>query len=143
MGMKNRFQEAIQNVQRQRHLARRSVAMVLVLAMLTAMSVSWRLHQDGIALAADDTRYYCGKEEHKHTDDCYIEGTEPICGYEEGEIVEETMDSADDAGTVTPALRTGTKPGASRKVSPPRRKSRSRKWCCTTTPRIATRKKRC
>lgn len=98
MGMKNRFQEAIQNVQRQRHLARRSVAMVLVLAMLTAMSVSWRLHQDGIALAADDTRYYCGKEEHKHTDDCYIEGTEPVCGYEEGEIVEETMDSADDAG---------------------------------------------
>lgn len=88
MEMKNRFQEAIQNVQRQRHLARRSVAMVLVLAMLTAMSVSWRLHQDGIALAADDTRYYCGKEEHKHTDDCYIEGTEPICGYEEGEIVE-------------------------------------------------------
>lgn len=72
--------------------------MVLVLAMLTAMSVSWQLHQDGIALAADDTRYYCGKEEHKHTDDCYIEGTEPICGYEEGEIVEETMDSADDAG---------------------------------------------
>lgn len=98
MEMKNRFQEAIQNVQRQRHLARRSVAMVLVLAMLTAMSVSWRLHQDGIALAADDTRYYCGKEEHKHTDDCYIEGTEPLCGYEEGEIVEETMDSADDAG---------------------------------------------
>lgn len=98
MEMKNRFQEAIQNVQRQRHLARRSVAMVLVLAMLTAMSVSWRLHQDGIALAADDMRYYCGKEEHKHTDDCYIEGTEPVCGYEEGEIVEETMDSADDAG---------------------------------------------
>lgn len=98
MEMKNRFQEAVQNVQRQRHLARRSVAMVLVLAMLTAMSVSWRLHQDGIALTADDTRYYCGKEEHKHTDDCYIEGTEPICGYEEGEIVEETMDSADDAG---------------------------------------------
>lgn len=98
MEMKNRFQEAVQNVQRQRHLARRSVAMVLVLAMLTAMSVSWRLHQDGIALAADDTRYYCGKEEHKHTDDCYIEGTEPVCGYEEGEIVEETMDSADDAG---------------------------------------------
>lgn len=98
MEMKNRFQEAIQNVQRQRHLARRSVAMVLVLAMLTAMSVSWRLHQDGIALAADDTRYYCGKEEHKHTDDCYIEGTEPLCGYEEGEIVEEAMDSADDAG---------------------------------------------
>ena len=98
MEMKNRFQEAIQNVQRQRHLARRSVAMVLVLAMLTAMSVSWRLHQDGIALAADDTRYYCGKEELKHTDDCYIEGTEPICGYEEGEIIEETMDSADDAG---------------------------------------------
>ena len=98
MEMKNRFQEAVQKIQQERHLARRTVAMVLVLAMLTAMSVSWRLHQDGIALTADDTRYYCGKEEHKHTDDCYIEGTEPICGYEEGEIVEETMDSADDAG---------------------------------------------
>ena len=98
MGMKNRFQEAVQNVQRQRHLARRSLAMVLVLAMLTSMSVSWRLHQDGIALTADDARYYCGKEEHKHTDDCYIEGTEPVCGYEEGEIVEEAMDLADDAG---------------------------------------------
>ena len=98
MEMKNRFQEAVQKIQQERHLARRTVAMVLVLAMLTAMSVSWRLHQDGIALAADDTRYYCGKEEHKHTDDCYIEGTEPVCGYEEGEIVEETMDSADDAG---------------------------------------------
>lgn len=97
MGMKNRFQEAVQNVQRQRHLARRSLAMVLVLAMLTSMSVSWRLHQDGIALTADDTRYYCGKEEHKHTDDCYIEGTEPVCGYEEGEIVEEAMALSDDA----------------------------------------------
>ena len=97
MGMKNRFQEAVQNVQRQRHLARRSLAMVLVLAMLTSMSVSWRLHQDGIALTADDARYYCGKEEHKHTDDCYIEGTEPVCGYEEGEIVEEAMDLSDDA----------------------------------------------
>lgn len=97
MGMKNRFQEAVQNVQRQRHLVRRSLAMVLVLAMLTSMSVSWRLHQDGIALTADDTRYYCGKEEHKHTDDCYIEGTEPVCGYEEGEIVEEAMALSDDA----------------------------------------------
>lgn len=97
MGMKNRFQEAVQNVQRQRHLVRRSMAMVLVLAMLTSMSVSWRLHQDGIALTADDARYYCGKEEHKHTDDCYIEGTEPVCGYEEGEIVEEAMDLSDDA----------------------------------------------
>lgn len=143
MGMKNRFQEAIQNVQRQRHLARRSVAMVLVLAMLTAMSVSWRLHQDGIALAADDTRYYCGKEEHKHTDDCYIEGTEPICGYEEEKSSKKRWIRRMAQGTVTPALRTGTKPGASRKVSPSRRKSRSRKWCCTTTPRIATRKKKC
>lgn len=97
MGMKNCFQEAVQNVQRQRHLVRRSLAMVLVLAMLTSMSVSWRLHQDGIALTADDTRYYCGKEEHKHTDDCYIEGTEPVCGYEEGEIVEEAMALSDDA----------------------------------------------
>lgn len=104
MGMKNRFQEAVQNVQRQRHLVRRSLAMVLVLAMLTSMSVSWRLHQDGIALTADDTRYYCGKEEHKHTDDCYIEGTEPVCGYEEGELVEEAMDLSDDAWDADPSV---------------------------------------
>ncbi len=103
MGMKNRFQEAVQNVQRQRHLVRRSLAMVLVLAMLTSMSVSWRLHQDGIALTADDTRYYCGKEEHKHTDDCYIEGTEPVCGYEEGEIVEEALNLSDDAWDTDPS----------------------------------------
>lgn len=92
MGMKNRFQEAIQNVQQQRHLARRSVAMVLVLAMLTSMSVSWRLHQDGIALSADVVHYYCGKEEHEHTEDCYLQGTEPTCGYYDGEIIEDTQD---------------------------------------------------
>ena len=96
--MGNQFNEIMQKLRAQRGRARRYTAMLLVLAMLTSLSVSWRLHQDGIALAADDTRYYCGKEEHKHTDDCYIEGTEPICGYEEGEIVEETMDFADDAG---------------------------------------------
>ena len=94
MGMKDRLQEAVQKVQQERHLVRRSVAMVLVLAMLTSMSVSWRLHQDGVALAADAVHYYCGKEEHVHTDDCYIQGTEPTCGYYEGEIIETSQDSS-------------------------------------------------
>ncbi len=118
MGMKNRFQEAVQNVQRQRHLVRRSLAMVLVLAMLTSMSVSWRLHQDGIALTADDARYYCGKEEHKHTDDCYIEGTEPVCGYEEGEIVEEAMDLSDDAWDADPSAANWDEAGSEPESEP-------------------------
>ena len=143
MGMKNRFQEAIQNVQRQRHLARRSVAMVLVLAMLTAMSVSWRLHQDGIALAADDTRYYCGKEEHKHTDDCYIEGTEPICGYEEGEIVEETMDLADDAGDGDSSAADWDEAGSEPESEPATQEEPEPEVMLHHTPRIATKKKRC
>ena len=96
--MRNQLDKAIRRVMAARHAKHRRAAVLVILALLTILSVSWRLHQDGIALAADDTRYYCGKEEHKHTDDCYIEGTEPLCGYEEGEIVEETMDLADDAG---------------------------------------------
>lgn len=56
--------------------------MLLVLAMLTSLSVSWRLHQVGTALTTDN-EYCCGMEEHVHTDDCYTE--ELVCGYEEGE----------------------------------------------------------
>ena len=80
--MGNRFNEIMQKLRAQRVRARRYTAMLLVLAMLTSLSVSWRLHQVGTALTTD-SEYYCGMEEHVHTDECYTE--ELVCGYEEGE----------------------------------------------------------
>lgn len=80
--MGNRFNEIMQKLRAQRLRARRYTAMLLVLAMLTSLSVSWRLHQVGTALTTDN-EYCCGMEEHVHTDDCYTE--ELVCGYEEGQ----------------------------------------------------------
>lgn len=80
--MRNQFNEIMQKLRAQRLRARRYTAMLLVLAMLTSLSVSWRLHQVGTALTTDN-EYSCGMEEHVHTDDCYTE--ELVCGYEEGE----------------------------------------------------------
>lgn len=80
--MGNQFNEIMQKLRAQRVRARRYTAMLLVLAMLTSLSVSWRLHQVGTALTTDN-EYCCGMEEHIHTDECYTE--ELVCGYEEGE----------------------------------------------------------
>ncbi len=80
--MRNQFNEIMQKLRAQRVRARRYTAMLLVLAMLTSLSVSWRLHQVGTALTTDN-EYCCGMEEHIHTDDCYTE--ELVCGYEEGQ----------------------------------------------------------
>lgn len=80
--MGNQFNEIMQKLRAQRVRARRYTAMLLVLAMLTSLSVSWRLHQVGTALTTDN-EYSCGMEEHIHTDDCYTE--ELVCGYEEGQ----------------------------------------------------------
>ena len=83
--MGNLLNELIRKVKAERLAARRYVAMLLVLAMLTSISVSWRLHQVGMALTTDE-EYYCGYEEHVHDDSCYTE--ELVCGYEDGEIIE-------------------------------------------------------
>lgn len=80
--MGNQFNEIMQKLRAQRVRARRYTAMLLVLAMLTSLSVSWRLHQVGTALTTDN-EYSCGMEEHVHTDECYTE--ELVCGYEEGQ----------------------------------------------------------
>ena len=80
--MGNQFNEIMQKLRAQRVRARRYTAMLLVLAMLTSLSVSWRLHQVGTALTTAN-EYSCGMEEHVHTDECYTE--ELVCGYEEGE----------------------------------------------------------
>lgn len=53
---------------RQEHRnARRYLALVLVLALLTTLFVNWQLHSDGIAATA---QYQCGEVEHQHTADC-------------------------------------------------------------------------
>lgn len=80
--MGNQFNEIMQKLRARRLRARRYTAMLLVLAMLTSLSVSWRLHQVGTALTTDN-EYSCGMEEHVHTDECYTE--ELVCGYEEGQ----------------------------------------------------------
>lgn len=87
--MKDSLQEAIQKIlteRKERHLARRTVAMILVIAILLSLCVSWTLHRKGLALEGEP-HYYCGKEEHVHTESCYALTDELICGYEEGEKV--------------------------------------------------------
>lgn len=101
--MGNRFNEIMQKLRAQRVRARRYTAMLLVLAMLTSLSVSWRLHQVGTALTTD-SEYYCGMEEHVHTDDCYTE--ELVCGYEEGEPEEPDSTAAVDPEPPTEAPET-------------------------------------
>lgn len=101
--MGNRFNEIMQKLRAQRVRARRYTAMLLVLAMLTSLSVSWRLHQVGTALTTD-SEYYCGMEEHVHTDDCYTE--ELVCGYEEGEPEDPDSTAAVDPEPPTEAPET-------------------------------------
>ena len=80
--MGDHLNEVILKLRANRRAARRYAAIMVVLALLTTITVSWRLHQVGTALTTDN-EYFCGYEAHVHTDECYTE--ELICGYEEGE----------------------------------------------------------
>lgn len=114
--MKDIINGLIERFRRQHVQARRYVAMMLVLALLTTLFVNWQLHGVGISMTAD---YHCGyeehrvltcyQEEHEHTDDCFDEygalicgefehihddscyttEYELVCGLDEGELVEE------------------------------------------------------
>ena len=77
--MRNQLDKAIQRVMAARHAERRRAAVLVILALLTILSVSWRLHQVGTAMTDDE--YSCGYEEHVHSDACYTEVL--ICGYED------------------------------------------------------------
>lgn len=61
--MKNQLDKAIRRVMAARHAEHRRAAVLVILALLTILSVSWRLHQVGIAMTDDE--YSCGYEEHK------------------------------------------------------------------------------
>lgn len=91
--MKNQLDKAIRRVMAARHAKHRRAAVLVILALLTILSVSWRLHQVGIAMTDDE--YSCGYEEHVHSDACYTEVL--ICGYEDG-ASETPADSAEEDG---------------------------------------------
>lgn len=78
--MKDIINGLIERFRRQHVQARRYVAMMLVLALLTTLFVNWQLHGVGISMTAD---YHCGYKEHQHTAACYEKVL--TCGYEEGE----------------------------------------------------------
>lgn len=78
--MKDIINGLTERFRRQHVQARRYVAMMLVLALLTTLFVNWQLHGVGISMTAD---YHCGYEEHQHTAACYEKVL--TCGYEEGE----------------------------------------------------------
>lgn len=90
--MKDIINGLIERFRRQHVQARRYVAMMLVLALLTTLFVNWQLHGVGISMTAD---YHCGYEEHQHTAACYEKVL--TCGYEEGEP--ETPVTSSDSST--------------------------------------------
>lgn len=86
-----------------RHAEHRRAAVLVILALLTILSVSWRLHQVGTAMTDDE--YSCGYEEHVHSDACYTEVL--ICGYEDG-ASETPADSAEEDGEAAPTAHSHT-----------------------------------
>lgn len=101
--MRNQLDKAIRRVMAARHAEHRRAAVLVILALLTILSVSWRLHQVGIAMTDDE--YSCGYEEHVHSDACYTEVL--ICGYEDG-ASETPADSAEEDGKTVPAAHSHT-----------------------------------
>lgn len=101
--MRNQLDKAIRRVMAVRHAERRRAAVLVILALLTILSVSWRLHQVGTAMTDDE--YSCGYEEHAHSDACYTEVL--VCGYED-EAPENPADSAREDGEAAPAAHSHT-----------------------------------
>ena len=101
--MRNQLDKAIRRVMAVRHAERRRAAVLVILALLTILSVSWRLHQVGTAMTDDG--YSCGYEEHAHSDACYTEVL--VCGYED-EAPENPADSAREDGEAAPTAHSHT-----------------------------------
>ena len=135
--MKDIINGLIERFRRQHVQARRYVAMMLVLALLTTLFVNWQLHGVGISMTAD---YHCGyeehrvltccQEEHEHTDDCFDEygalicgefehihddscyttEYELVCGLDEGELVEEPNPAYQEMPASRPVVDLPTEP---------------------------------
>ena len=90
--MKDITTALMQQFRREHKAARRYVALLLALALLTSLFVNWQLHSVGIAQTAD---YQCGEIEHQHTAECYEKVL--VCGYEEGEPEDWNATKPDDS----------------------------------------------
>ena len=75
--MKDITKALMQQFRREHKAARRYIALLLALALLTSLFVNWQLHSVGIAQTAD---YQCGEIEHQHTAECYEKVL--VCGYD-------------------------------------------------------------
>ena len=90
--MKDITTALMQQFRREHKAARRYMALLLALALLTSLFVNWQLHSVGIAQTAD---YQCGEIEHQHTAECYEKVL--VCGYEEGEPEDWNVTKPDDS----------------------------------------------
>lgn len=90
--MKDITTALMQQFRREHKAARRHMALLLALALLTSLFVNWQLHSVGIAQTAD---YQCGEIEHQHTAECYEKVL--VCGYEEGEPEDWNATKPDDS----------------------------------------------
>ena len=90
--MKDITTALVQQFRREHKAARRYMALLLALALLTSLFVNWQLHSVGIAQTAD---YQCGEIEHQHTAECYEKVL--VCGYEEGEPEDWNATKPDDS----------------------------------------------
>ena len=90
--MKDITTALMQQFRREHKAARRYMALLLALALLTSLFVNWQLHSVGIAQTAD---YQCGEIEHQHTAECYEKVL--VCGYEEGEPEDWSATKPDDS----------------------------------------------
>ena len=128
--MKDITTALMQQFRREHKAARRYMALLLALALLTSLFVNWQLHSVGIAQTAD---YQCGEIEHQHTAECYEKVL--VCGYEEGEPEDWNRTTAHSLMRIMVWSR-------ARPTLPPIRQSRSRSTflCPTSTPTTAIRK---
>ncbi|MCD8054623.1 MAG: CHAP domain-containing protein [Lachnospiraceae bacterium] len=78
--MKNIVNSYVRKFREEHRKSRRTVAMLLALALVVVAGVTWQLHATGIAMTNET---FCGLEEHTHTEDCYESVL--ICGLEETE----------------------------------------------------------
>ncbi|WP_297055729.1 fibro-slime domain-containing protein [uncultured Dubosiella sp.] len=63
--------------------------LVSILSCIVVFCTTYALILPAVTLERDDIVYYCGKEEHQHTDECYESPKDrPLCGLKEGEMVD-------------------------------------------------------
>lgn len=58
--------------------------LVSILSCIVVFCTTYALILPAVTLERDDIVYYCGKEEHQHTDECYESPKDrPLCGLKE------------------------------------------------------------